>query len=321
MTTVVETPSGKLVGRESDGVRTFLGIPFAKPPVGALRFAAPEPIAPWAGERQAVEFGGSALQAAMVIPLPGMEVGRQDEDCLYLNVYDAGRTAASPEAGDGVDPRRRLRDRLGLAAIYDGARLARRGDVVVVTINYRLGALGYLHSTRSDHDPGRGAEPRMRDQVAALEWVREPHRGVRRRSGQRHDLRRVGGRDERRHSPRDAEGEGALPVARSRMSGAAHALIHRRAKPPRSDRRAARGARRRGKDASRALREMSAQKILGAQSRCEMTARRPPARSAAVPAGRGRRLAAAARSTRARGRSRTSRSSPVRRATSGSSSC
>ena len=66
MTVVVETSSGKLLGRTIDGiaggdrVRAFLGMPFAKPPVGALRFAAPEPIAPWAGERQAAEFGGSA---------------------------------------------------------------------------------------------------------------------------------------------------------------------------------------------------------------------------------------------------------------------
>jgi para-nitrobenzyl esterase len=171
MTTVVETPSGKLVGRESDGVRTFLGIPFAKPPVGALRFAAPEPIAPWAGERQAVEFGGSALQAAMVIPLPGMEVGRQDEDCLYLNVYaPAGGAARKPvmvwiHGGGFVIGS-------GSQEIYGGARLARRGDVVVVTINYRLGALGYLHVDEVCPIPGAVSNPGMRDQVAALEWVR-----------------------------------------------------------------------------------------------------------------------------------------------------
>jgi para-nitrobenzyl esterase len=171
MTTVVETPSGKLVGRESDGVRTFLGIPFAKPPVGPLRFAAPEPIAPWAGERQALEYGGAALQAAMVIPLPGMEVGRQDEDCLYLNVYaPAGGAAKKPvlvwiHGGGFVIGS-------GSQEIYSGTRLAKRGDVVVVTINYRLGALGFLHVDEACPIPGAVSNPGMRDQVAALEWVR-----------------------------------------------------------------------------------------------------------------------------------------------------
>ena len=171
MTVTVETPSGKLAGNEIDGVRTFLGIPFAKPPVGALRYAAPEPIEPWAGERQAVAFGGSALQAAMVIPLPGMEVGRQDEDCLYLNVFaPAGGAAKKPvlvwiHGGGFVIGS-------GSQEIYDGARLAKRGDVVVVTINYRLGALGFLHLDDVCPMPGAVSNPGMRDQIAALDWVR-----------------------------------------------------------------------------------------------------------------------------------------------------
>ena len=171
MTVTVETPSGKLAGNEIDGVRTFLGIPFAKPPVGALRYAAPEPIEPWAGERSAVAFGGSALQAAMVIPLPGMEVGRQDEDCLYLNVFaPAGGAAKKPvlvwiHGGGFVIGS-------GSQEIYGGARLAKRGDVVVVTINYRLGALGFLHVDDVCPMPGAVSNPGMRDQIAALDWVR-----------------------------------------------------------------------------------------------------------------------------------------------------
>jgi para-nitrobenzyl esterase len=177
MAVVVETPSGKLVGRTIDGsaggarVRSFLGVPFAKPPVGALRFAPPEPIAPWAGELQAVEYGGSALQAAMTIPLPGMEVGRQDEDCLYLNVF-------APEGGA---PKKPVLVWIhgggfvigsGSQEIYGGARLASRGDVVVVTINYRLGALGFLHVDDVCPMPGAVSNPGMLDQIAALEWVK-----------------------------------------------------------------------------------------------------------------------------------------------------
>lgn len=172
MTVVVDTPSGRLAGREADGVRAFLGVPYARPPVGPLRFAAPEPAPPWSGTRDATAFGASAPQAPMVLPLPGMDVGRMDEDCLHLNVYaPAGGAPRKPvlvwiHGGGFVIGS-------GSQEVYDGARLARRGDAVVVTVNYRLGALGFLHL--ADVCPGlEGAvsNPGLRDQVAALEWVR-----------------------------------------------------------------------------------------------------------------------------------------------------
>ncbi len=172
MPTVIETPSGKLSGREEDGVRVFRGIPFARPPVGPRRFRAPEPPAPWAGVREAGDFGPSAPQAPIQLPLPGMDVGPMDEDCLYLNVYaPSGGAARKPvmvwiHGGGFVIGS-------GSQIVYDGARLARRGDVVVVTVNYRLGALGFLHL--AELCPGLGeavSNAGMRDQVAALEWVR-----------------------------------------------------------------------------------------------------------------------------------------------------
>lgn len=169
----VEISQGRLEGRSSEGVQSFLGIPYAAPPVGPLRFRAPEPPSPWSGVRDAGDFGPSAPQQKLALPLPGMEVGPMDEDCLYLNVYtptaDGGRRpvmvwihGGAFVIGSGSQP------------IYGGAALARRGDVVVVTINYRLGPLGFLFLP--DLCPGlEGAvgNAGIRDQVAALTWVRE----------------------------------------------------------------------------------------------------------------------------------------------------
>lgn len=170
---IVETRSGRIEGTEEEGVQVFRGIPFARPPVGALRFAAPEREEPWTGVRKAHAFGFSAPQNPMLLPLPGMDVGAMDEDCLYLNVY-------TPDA-DGE--RRPVLVWIhgggfvigsGSQSIYDGGPLARRGDAVVVTLNYRLGPLGFLYL--ADLCPGLEAavgNAGIRDQVAGLEWVRE----------------------------------------------------------------------------------------------------------------------------------------------------
>ena len=80
----------------------------------------------------------------LVRGLIGVPAERQSQDCLYLNVWTPRADARAPP-GAGLDPRRRVRDRHGRDLLYHGARLARRGDVVVVTINYRLGALGFLN--------------------------------------------------------------------------------------------------------------------------------------------------------------------------------
>ena len=172
MDPVVETPHGRVRGLEQDGIRIFRGIPYAAPPVGPLRFAAPRPPEPWAGVRDATAFGPSAPQASMRLPLPGMDVGPMDEDCLYLNVYTPGTSGKRPVMvwihgggfviGSGSQP------------IYDGTALARRGDVVVVTLNYRLGPLGFLDLEELCPElEGAVANAGLRDQIAALEWVRD----------------------------------------------------------------------------------------------------------------------------------------------------
>jgi|SRR5271157_246176 len=170
---VVETGLGKVRGFESGDVRVFRGIPFAEPPVGERRFRAPEPVSPWPGIRDATQFAGAAPQPKLALAaLPGMDVGPQSEDCLYLNVYapaGAGPQARKPvmvwiHGGGFVIGS-------GAQSIYDARALARRGDVVVVTINYRLGALGWMDLGEQDDLAAQNAG--LLDQVAALRFVRE----------------------------------------------------------------------------------------------------------------------------------------------------
>ena len=89
MGTHVEIAQGKLSGFEDEGLEVFLGIPFARPPVGECRFRAPRAALPWSGVRDATSHGPSAPQLAMQLEkvMPGFDVGEQSEDCLYLNVF------------------------------------------------------------------------------------------------------------------------------------------------------------------------------------------------------------------------------------------
>ncbi len=164
--------SGPVSGRLENGIRSFLGIPYAAPPVGELRWKEPQPVQPWKEVRPCLDFGPSCPQVRE--DWTGeLDVGRTDEDCLYLNVWTP---AESPD------------DRLpvmvwihggafksgsGSLPIYDGAGLASRG-VVVVTFNYRLGPFGFLaHPLLSAESPhGVSGNYGLLDQVAALEWVR-----------------------------------------------------------------------------------------------------------------------------------------------------
>ncbi len=170
----VEIATGRLEGRRAEGVDRFLGIPFAQPPTGARRFRPPEPAAPWSGVRTADAFGLVAPQNALDAgALPGMQVGPQGEDCLSLNVYtpaaDAGRRPVMVWIHGGA-----FMIGAGSQLIYDGAALARRGDVVVVTINYRMGALGFLDlETCLGGEFAGSGNVGLLDQIAALAWVRE----------------------------------------------------------------------------------------------------------------------------------------------------
>ncbi len=162
MTAVVtEIDSGRLRGVRHGDVLRFDGIPYATPPVGALRFRAPQPIEPWAGVRAADRRPPGPPQ----VPGPTLgsrPVARTSEDCLHVNVVTPNTVGRRPVLvwiygggfvnGSASDP------------IHSGERLVARGDVVLVTFDYRLGALGFLH-TEDCNNAG------LRDQLTALNWV------------------------------------------------------------------------------------------------------------------------------------------------------
>ena len=171
----VATKYGKLAGEEVAGVHVFRGVPFARPPLGALRFAPPQPPARWRGIREALRAGPAPLQVgASWMTRMRLDVGgRVDEDCLYLNVYTPGIDAARRPVLVFLHGGAFLMG-AGSTALYDGRRLARRSGIVVVTTNYRLGALGWAHlglvpgSTLPD-----AVNLGLQDQTAALAWVRD----------------------------------------------------------------------------------------------------------------------------------------------------
>ncbi len=176
MSEVAHARSGRLEGARSRGGLVFRGIPYAAPPVGGLRFRAPQPVAPWRDVRSATHFGASAPQMGamnwLVARVLGATAGRQSEDCLTLNVWtpalDGRRRAVLVFVHGGA-----FILGSGSTPLYSGSRLSARGDVVVVTLNYRLGALGSL-DLRDVLPDGRDSETNLglRDQLAALEWVR-----------------------------------------------------------------------------------------------------------------------------------------------------
>ena len=183
----IETNSGSLIGFLSaflDGsaftgslavksYAAFLGIPYAAAPVGRLRYASPVPAAPWTGVRDATTPGPASIQTLVGAAAWLYDSAEpQGEDCLFLNVWTpsvAGKRPVMVWLHGGA-----WRTGHGAVAGTDGARLAAVGDVVVVTVNYRLGALGWLaHPELADPETGAAANWGLQDQVAALRWVRD----------------------------------------------------------------------------------------------------------------------------------------------------
>lgn len=172
---VVSTQYGKVEGIYEDGQHVFKGIPYAAPPVGRLRWQAPQPPVSWDGVRPAREYGTIAPQN----PLPGTEAlaaliagEPQDENCLFLNIWTPDlRKARRPvmvwiHGGAFIIGS-------GSQEMFRGNTLVRCGDVVLVTLNYRMGALGFMNlkELTQGRIPATGCEGLL-DQIAALDWIR-----------------------------------------------------------------------------------------------------------------------------------------------------
>jgi para-nitrobenzyl esterase len=165
-TSVIETKSGKVQGYLEDELEIFKGIPFAEPPVGDLRFKAPVEKKPWNDVFDASSYGFCPYQGDSPIWTLFSKPEPESEDCLNLNVWTPATDSkkrpvmvwiygGSFKTGSGIE------------AMYDGSHLSKRGDVVVVTLNYRLGALGFLYI------PGLTVNAGLLDQVVALQWVHD----------------------------------------------------------------------------------------------------------------------------------------------------
>ena len=165
---VVEVESGTLAGISAERVNAWLGVPYAEPPVGRLRFTAPRPVQSWRGARPAQQIGGAASQPWSMLA-DRRRLGVPREDCLYLNVYAPAQPAPPRPVLVWIHGGAYTS---GSGALYDGTDLAETGDIVVVTINYRLGVFGFV-DLAAVTDAEVPSNLGLRDQVAALEWVRD----------------------------------------------------------------------------------------------------------------------------------------------------
>ncbi len=171
-TGVVSTTTGDLRGFIQDGVNTYLGIPYAKAPTGSLRFRAPVPQPKWGGVFDAYTYGPVCPQVFDPVEMaPGENV--RTENCLTLNIWAPATTNVKKAvmvfihgggfvAGGSKE------------SLYDGSALAKKGDVILVNLNYRLGLLGFLDfSTIGGPEYADSANNGLRDQLLALQWVKD----------------------------------------------------------------------------------------------------------------------------------------------------
>lgn len=172
MDIIANTNCGKIRGIKVNGnVFRFTGIPYAKPPVGAMRFKSPVDPEPWTGIKDTTEFGPISIQPYDEVE--AASAGPQSEDCLLLNIWTQGLDDSKKRpvmvwihgggffTGGTTDP------------LYDGTNFAERGDVVLVSIQYRLGALGWLYLDELGGKEFQYAKNNgLLDQVAALKWVK-----------------------------------------------------------------------------------------------------------------------------------------------------
>ncbi len=166
---MIETRLGPVTGAEMEGIQAYLGLPYAEPPVGEMRWRPPAPVQPWSSF-DATRHPNRCLQTPYHEVLSGFEIfGEESEDCLYLNIYTPGTEGSRPvmfwiHGGAYIQ---------GSANEYNGARLAAENDVVVVAINYRLGIFGFLDLSPFGDAYAGSANLGIQDQIAALQWVKD----------------------------------------------------------------------------------------------------------------------------------------------------
>jgi para-nitrobenzyl esterase len=166
-----DVTGGRVTGVAANGIVSFKGIPFGAPPVGALRWKAPQPVKAWTGVKEASTFGPSCMQDAMFARLFGAPP-EMSEDCLYLNVWTPAKTPGDAlpvmvwiYGGGFVGGQTSV-------PLYDGTKLAEKG-VVLVSVAYRLGALGFLAHPDLSRESGKGSgNYGLQDQIAGLRWVK-----------------------------------------------------------------------------------------------------------------------------------------------------
>lgn len=171
----LSTPQGDLIGEvdpDAGGVSSFKGIPYAAPPVGELRWRAPQPPADWQGERMADSFGADCMQTSYATDSFFYRPARHtSEDCLFLNVWTAATSGERRPVMVWIHGGALTRGS-GAVPTYDGTSLARKG-VVVVTINYRLGVFGYFAHPElvTESEQGIAGNYGILDQIQALHWI------------------------------------------------------------------------------------------------------------------------------------------------------
>ncbi|WP_316795410.1 carboxylesterase/lipase family protein [Pedobacter agri] len=163
---------GRLEGKIQNDVFVFKGVPYAAPPIGPLRWKAPQPLTKWSGVRKAIEFSARPVQKSGI--LYEFRSENMSEDCLYLNIWSTAKPNEKPHPvyvfihggsfihGDGSQP------------AYDGESMAKKG-IVYISINYRLGVFGFLAhpDLAKENQFGASGNYGLLDQVAALKWIRE----------------------------------------------------------------------------------------------------------------------------------------------------
>lgn len=166
---VVHTENGWVSGSLENGVRVFRGIPYARAPLGPLRWRPPQPVNPWRGARQAVKFGPDCPQSSNIVS----RASHQSEDCLYLNVWAPAGAQTEPLPVMVWVHGGSFMIGSGAEALFEPTHFVRE-DVIVVTINYRLGIFGFLaHPDLTAESSHRSSSNyALLDQLAAFDWVK-----------------------------------------------------------------------------------------------------------------------------------------------------